>query len=137
MPGSTAACCSVEPSTACFKLVEDPIELRPWKPQQKLPASCFGLLKSHRLVRQLGIKVLDIVAGRNGATHRNTPPPAGSQRRLIVRHGGLHAGGEEQGESRAARPAGIHFAGRLDPVGQLTGTNERGREKDLAREQAV
>jgi len=38
----------VDPSTACFELVEDPIELRPWKPQQKLPASCFGLLKSQR-----------------------------------------------------------------------------------------
>ena len=38
----------MHPSTARFELVDDPIELRPWKPQQKLPASGFGLLKSQR-----------------------------------------------------------------------------------------
>jgi hypothetical protein len=30
----------------CFELVGDHIEVRPWKPQQGMPASCFGLLKS-------------------------------------------------------------------------------------------
>jgi len=65
------------------------------------------------------------------------PPPAGRQCLLGLSEGGLHPGGEEQCESRAARPAGIHLAGRLDPVGQLTGTDERGRENDLAGEQTV
>ncbi len=35
-------------SRVCFELVGDHIELRPWKPQQDLPASGFGLLKSQR-----------------------------------------------------------------------------------------
>lgn len=70
------------------------------------------------VVRQLGIEVLDVVAGRDGAVH-------------------LHAGGEEQGESRAARPAGIHLPGGLDPVRQFTGTDEGGGEHDLTGEQAM
>jgi hypothetical protein len=99
-------------------------------------------LLQHRLqpgpvLRQLGIEVLDGVASRDRAAHRNTPRRPGGECRLVVCHGGLHAGGEDQGESRAARPAGIHLAGRLDPVGQLTGTDERGRENDLAGEQTV
>ena len=65
------------------------------------------------------------------------PPPARGQRWLGLGDGGLHPGGAEQCESRAARPAGIHLAGRLDPVGQLTGTDERGRENDLAGVQTV
>jgi AbrB family looped-hinge helix DNA binding protein len=35
-------------SRVCFELVGDHIELRPWKQQQTLPASGFGLLKSRR-----------------------------------------------------------------------------------------
>ncbi len=35
-------------SRVCFVLVGDHIELRPWKPQQPLPTSGFGLLKSER-----------------------------------------------------------------------------------------
>ena len=35
-------------SRVCFELVGDHIELRPWKPQQGLPESGFGLLKSQR-----------------------------------------------------------------------------------------
>ncbi|MEY3767576.1 MAG: hypothetical protein RLZZ11_646 [Cyanobacteriota bacterium] len=35
-------------SRICFELVGDHIELRPWKPQQGLPTSGFGLLKSQR-----------------------------------------------------------------------------------------
>ena len=35
-------------SRVCFELVGDHIELRPWKPQQDLPESGFGLLKSQR-----------------------------------------------------------------------------------------
>jgi AbrB family looped-hinge helix DNA binding protein len=35
-------------SRVCFELVGDHLELRPWKPQQTLPASGFGLLKSRR-----------------------------------------------------------------------------------------
>jgi len=33
-------------SRVCFELVGDHIELRPWKPQQELPVSGFGLLKA-------------------------------------------------------------------------------------------
>lgn len=33
---------------ACREPVGDPIELRPWKPQQELPPGGFGLLKSQR-----------------------------------------------------------------------------------------
>jgi len=44
---------------------------------------------------------------------------------------------EEQGESWAARPAGIHLAVRLDPVRQFTGADEGRREDDLAGEQTV
>jgi len=66
------------------------------------------------------------------------PPPAGGQSRLVARHCGLHAGGEEQGADRhPALQAGIHLARGLDPVRQLTGANERGREHDLAGEQAM
>ena len=35
-------------SRVCFELVGDHIEVRPFKPQQPLPASGFGLLKSQR-----------------------------------------------------------------------------------------
>lgn len=35
-------------SCVSFQLVGDHIELRPWRPQQPLPASGFGLLKSQR-----------------------------------------------------------------------------------------
>ena len=35
-------------SRVCFELVDDHIELRPWKPPQGLPESGFGLLKSQR-----------------------------------------------------------------------------------------
>ena len=99
-------------------------------------------LLQHRLepgpvVSQLRIEVLDVVASRDRAAHRNTPRRPGGECRLVVCHGGLHAGGEDQGESRAARPAGIHLAGGLDPVGQLTGADKRGREDDLTGEQAV
>ena len=52
------------------------------------------------------------------------PPPAGGQRRLVGRSCRLHAGGEEQGKSRAARRAGIQLAERLDPVRQLTRVDE-------------
>ena len=38
----------MDPSTACSELVGNHIELRPCKPQQELPASGFGLLKSQR-----------------------------------------------------------------------------------------
>jgi AbrB family looped-hinge helix DNA binding protein len=31
-----------------FALVGNPIELRPWKPEQPLPASGFGLLRTSR-----------------------------------------------------------------------------------------
>ena len=68
--------------------------------------------------------------------HSEHPSSGWRQGRLVRRDGGLHAGGEEQGESLATRPAGVHLAGDLDPVGQLTGTDERGREHDLASEQA-
>ena len=33
-------------SRVCFQLVGDHIEVRAWRPQQNLPASGFGLLKS-------------------------------------------------------------------------------------------
>jgi len=41
--------------------------------------------------------------------------------RLVVarRGGGLHAGGEEQGESRASRPAGIHLAAGFMEAGAM------------------
>ena len=35
-------------SRVSFELVGDHLEMRPWKPQQTLPASGFGLLKSQR-----------------------------------------------------------------------------------------
>jgi AbrB family looped-hinge helix DNA binding protein len=35
-------------SRVCFQPVGDHIELRPFRPQQPLPASGFGLLKSQR-----------------------------------------------------------------------------------------
>ena len=66
------------------------------------------------------------------------PPPAGGQSRLVGHRCGLHAGGEEQGADRhPALKAGIHLAGRPDPVGQLTGANKGRGEKDLACEQAM
>ncbi len=68
---------------------------------------------------------------------RCSPPPARPQGRRVLRDGGLHSGGDEQGESLAARLAGIDLAGALDPVGQLRGADERGREHDLAGEQAM
>ena len=79
--------------------------------------------------------MLDVLTGRDGAAHRTTP--AGRARVLIVCRCGLHAEGEEQGKSRAARPAGIHLAERLDPVRQLTGANKGRGEDDLTGEQAM
>ena len=84
----------------------------------------------HRLqpgpvVSQIGIEVLDVVGCTDGTAHRNTPRRPGGQGRRGLADGGLHPGGEEQGESGAARPAGIHFAGRLDPVGQLATAHKR------------
>jgi AbrB family looped-hinge helix DNA binding protein len=35
-------------SRVCFELVGDHIEVRPWKPEQPLPSSGFGLLKTRR-----------------------------------------------------------------------------------------
>ena len=35
-------------SRVCFVLVGDHIEVRPWRTQQPLPASGFGMLKSQR-----------------------------------------------------------------------------------------
>lgn len=66
-----------------------------------------------------------------------TPSPTGSQGQLVARDSGLHPGVEEQGKSRASRPAGSHLAGGVDPVRQLTGADEGGRENDLAGEQAM
>ena len=66
------------------------------------------------------------------------PPPARRQHRFVLPDGALHAGGEEQCADRhPALQAGIHLAGRLDPVGQLTGADKRGRENDLTGEQTV
>jgi hypothetical protein len=63
------------------------------------------------------------------------PPPSGRECRLAVCHGGLHAGGEEQGADRhPTLQAGIHLAGGLNPVGQLTRSDEGCREDDLTRE---
>ena len=42
---------------------------------------------------------------------RCSPPPARPQGRRVLRDGGLHSGGDEQGESLAARLAGIDLAG--------------------------
>ena len=64
------------------------------------------------------------------------PPPAGRECQLVC-NGGLHEGGEKQGESRAARPAGVHLAGRMNPVGQFTGTDEGRGEDDLPGELAA
>lgn len=50
-----------------------------------------------RVVRQAGLEVLEVVAGRDGAAHRNTPRRPGAKGRLVLRNGGQHAGGEEQG----------------------------------------
>jgi AbrB family looped-hinge helix DNA binding protein len=35
-------------SRVCFQLFGDHIEVRAWRPQQSLPASGFGMLKSQR-----------------------------------------------------------------------------------------
>jgi len=76
------------------------------------------------VVRQLGIQVLDVDAGRDEVAHRNTPP-AGSQRRLVGRRCGLHAGRVKQSAVRhPALQAGIHLTGALDPVRQLTGADK-------------
>jgi len=75
LPGNTCLCLAVDTSSSCsmtskgqvtipkalrqqlglargsrvsFQLVGDHIEVRPWRTQQPLPASGFGLLKSQR-----------------------------------------------------------------------------------------
>ena len=73
-----------------------------------------------------------------GSKACSMPPPARRQGRLVLPNGALHPGGEEQGADRhPALQAGIHLAGRLDPVRQLTGAIEGGREDDLTGEQTV
>jgi hypothetical protein len=67
-------------------------------------------------------------------------PPAGREPggHLVVCGRGLHSRGEEQGADRhPALQAGVHLARGMDPVRQLTGTDERGGEDDLAGEETV
>jgi AbrB family looped-hinge helix DNA binding protein len=55
-------------SRVCFALVGDHIELRPWKPQQSLPASGFGLLKSQR---QAARRLIDFADALHHASCRS------------------------------------------------------------------
>jgi len=48
-------------SRVCFELVGDHIEVRPFKPQQPLPASGFGLLKSQRPPVPVGFDVASLL----------------------------------------------------------------------------
>jgi hypothetical protein len=63
--------------------------------------------------------------------------PGRRQRWLALGDGGLHVGEEEQGENRAARPAGVHLPGSVDPLGQITTAHECEREQDLAGQEAI
>jgi hypothetical protein len=47
---------------------------------------------------------------------------------LAARGCGLHPGGEEQGKSLAAPPAGVHLTWGMVPVRQLTGADEGSRK---------
>jgi AbrB family looped-hinge helix DNA binding protein len=48
-------------SRVCFELVGDHIEVRPFKPQQPLPASGFGLLKSQLPPVPVGFDVASLL----------------------------------------------------------------------------